>query len=129
MPISTGPGVTHAEAYKEIKDRVSSAALRGPAGLTGTEKMEPQCQTDVQVRRRNESCRDRCTTQEARIAHVAFHWFINAGASAESELKNGLTQNEALRRGLLHRRFMLTRHLFNSLFMFLKMLKMGRICL
>lgn len=26
MPISTGPRVTHAEAFKQIKDRVSSAA-------------------------------------------------------------------------------------------------------
>lgn len=34
MPISTGPGVTQVEAFKEIKDRVSSAALHGAAGLT-----------------------------------------------------------------------------------------------
>lgn len=36
MPISTGPGVTQVEAFKEIKDRVSSAALHDAAGLTGT---------------------------------------------------------------------------------------------
>lgn len=132
MAISTGPGVTHAEAFQQMKDRVSAAALHGPATLTAPEKMEPRCQTDVKVRGRNERRRDRCSTQEARIAHITFHGFINAparaGTSAQSS-KNGLTQKEARRRGLLHRRLTLTRCLFNSLFMFLKMLKMGRICL
>lgn len=38
MPISTGPGVTQVEAFKEIKDRVSSVALHGAARPTGTGK-------------------------------------------------------------------------------------------
>lgn len=38
MPISTGPGVTHAGAFTEIKDRVSSVA---PAGLAGDGKNGP----------------------------------------------------------------------------------------
>lgn len=76
MPISAGPGVTQVEAFKEIKDRVSSAAPHGAAGLTGSGKNGAPMSNKVKGKEKRR--RDRCTS----IAHKVFHRVRNAHARA-----------------------------------------------